>query len=116
MKHLRKFETKLIHESKISRQLERMLPNLSDSQKSLIKEIEDNYDDLVSEITTDFGDIIIMLKGKLINVQMYNRLSNVINKYKLSFGMSYYRNDNRLMLRHFKTGPINFSHRELWGE
>lgn len=108
MKHLRKFETKLdsINESKISGKLERLLPNLSDSQKSLIKEIENDYDDLVSEITTDFGDIIIMLKGKLINVKMYNRLYDIINKYKLSFGMSYYRDDNRLMLRHFNTEPM----------
>lgn len=91
------------------------LSELTTSQRELVDEIESNYMDLVSEIGTDFGDIIVMLKGKLINTDMYNRLHPLINKYKLSFGMSYYKDDNRLMLRHFKTGPVNFSFRELWG-
>lgn len=47
---------------------------------------------------------------------MYSRLEPLIDKHKLSFGMSYYRGDNRLMLRHFKTGPVSFSSRELWGD
>ena len=91
------------------------LSSLSTEQQELIDEVKNNYSDMVSEIGTDFGDIIIMLKSKLINHKMYNRLEPLINKYKLSFGLSYYRDDNRLMLRHFKTGPITFSSRELWG-
>ena len=89
--------------------------DMNDAQKAFVKEVESDYMYLVSEITSDFGDVLVMLKGRLINTDMYNRLHPLINKYKLSFGMSYYRGDNRLMLRHFKTGPINFSSRELWG-
>jgi hypothetical protein len=92
------------------------LGDLSDNQQEFIDDVNNNYSDLVSEIGTDFGDIIVMLRGKLINHRMYSRLEPLIDKHKLSFGMSYYRGDNRLMLRHFKTGPVSFSSRELWGE
>ncbi len=88
---------------------------MDNTQKEFVEEVKSDYMDLVSEITTDFGDVLVMLKSKLINTDMYNRLHPLINKYKLSFGMSYYQGDNRLMLRHFKGGPVHFSNRELWG-
>ena len=62
--------------------------DMNDAQKAFVKEVESNYMYLVSEITSDFGDVLVMLKGSLINTDMYNRLHPLINKYKLSFGMS----------------------------
>lgn len=87
------------------------LSELSESQQEFIDEVQDRYEDLVSEIGTDFGDIIVMLKAKLINHNMYLRLEPLIRRYKLSFGVSYYHGDNRLMLRHFKDGSVNI---KLW--
>jgi hypothetical protein len=91
------------------------LKSLSDSQQAFIDHVTNNYSDLISEIGTDFGDIIVMLNCKLINHSIYSKLEPLIDKHKLSFGLSYYSGDNRLMLRHFKIGPINFSFSELWG-
>ena len=88
---------------------------LTPLQKEFVDEVKSNYSDLISEIGTDFGDIIVMLPSKLIDHKTYCRLLPLIDKYKLSFGISYYANDDRLMIRHFKTGPVKFSHKELWG-